>query len=94
LLDGDEVVIVDADQISEEPDPMADARRLFKWTDGQKDRGRELLNSIERDALEGEQLKALLAFVETFIFNKVYYQPFDCPTVHFLVVIGIDEEND
>jgi hypothetical protein len=94
LLDGDEVVIVDADQISEEPDPMADARRLFKWTDGQKDRGRELLDSIERDASEGEQLKALLAFVETFIFNKVYHQPFDCPTVHFLAVMGIDEEND
>ena len=93
-LDSNEVVIVDIDQISEEPDPIVDVRRLFKQIDRQRDQSRELLNLIERDALEEEQLKVLLAFVKMFIFNKVYYQLFDCPTIHFLVVIGIDKEND
>jgi hypothetical protein len=76
------------------PDTMADARRLFKWRDGQKEKGRAVLRSMEGADEEAAQLSTLLAFVETFIFSKVYHEPFDCPTVHFLAVLGIDEEND
>jgi superfamily II DNA or RNA helicase len=84
----------DVGQANGELDTMYDARRLFQWKEGQQDRGRTLLDSIAREDSEEEQLKALLAFVQTFIFTKVYHQPFDCPTVHFLAVLGIDEEND
>jgi hypothetical protein len=53
-----------------------------------------VLRSIESRDEEAAQLATLLAFIETFVFSKVYYEPFDCPTVHFLVVLRIDEEND
>jgi hypothetical protein len=53
-----------------------------------------VLRSIENGEEEAAQLATLLAFVETFVFNKVYHEPFDCPAVHFLAVLGIDEEND
>ena len=76
------------------PDTMADARRLFKWKEGQKEKARAVLRSIEGGDEEATQLATLLAFIETFVFSKVYHEPFDCPTVHFLAVLGIDEEND
>jgi hypothetical protein len=76
------------------PDTMADARRLFKWKDGQKEKARAVLRSIEGADGEAAQLATLLTFIETFVFSKVYHEPFDCPTVHFLAVLGIDEEND
>ena len=76
------------------PDTMADARRLLRWKDGQKEKGRAVLQSMEGGHDEEAQLSTLLAFVETFVFSKVYHEPFDCPTVHFLAVLGIDEEND
>ena len=46
------------------------------------------------DARRLFRLEALLSFVGTFFFDKVYHRQFDCPTVHFLTVMGIDEEND
>jgi hypothetical protein len=101
---GDEWVNVDAIDTTEEGraespaegprDTIADARRLFKWKEGQKEKARAVLRSIENSEEEAAQLATLLAFVETLVFSKVYYEPFDCPTIHFLVVLGIDEEND
>jgi hypothetical protein len=101
---GDEWVNVDTMDTTEEGraespaegprDTMADARRLFKWKEGQKEKARAVLRSIENGEEEAAQLATLLAFVETFVFSKVYHEPFDCPTVHFLAVLGIDEEND
>jgi hypothetical protein len=73
---------------------MADVRRLFKWKEGQKEKARAVLRSIENGDGEAAQLATLLAFLETFVFSKVYHEPFDCLTVHFLAVLGIDEEND
>jgi hypothetical protein len=73
---------------------MVDARRLFKWREGQQEKARAVLRSIENGEEEAAQLAALLAFIETFVSSKVYHEPFDCPTVHFLAVLGIDEEND
>jgi hypothetical protein len=68
-------------------DTMADARRLFKWKEGQKEKARAVLRSIESGDDEAAQLATLLAYIETFVFSKVYYEPFDCPTVHFLAVL-------
>jgi hypothetical protein len=94
---GDEWVNVDAMDITEEGqaespdggprDTMADARRLFKWKEGQKEKARAVLRSIESGDEEAAQLATLLAFIETFVFSKVYHEPFDCPTVHFLAVL-------
>jgi hypothetical protein len=70
---------------------MADARHLFRWKDGQKEKGRAVLQSVEDEDEEVAQLAVLLTFVETFVFSKVYHEPFDCPTAHFLAVLGIDE---
>jgi hypothetical protein len=101
---GDDWVNVDAMETTEEgqaespasgpPDTMADARRLFKWREGQKEKARAVLRSVKGGEEEATQLATLLAFIETFVFSKVYHEPFDCPTVHFLAVLGIDEEND
>lgn len=74
-------------------DQMHDARRLFPWKDGQKDRARRLLQSIGDAEPEERQLEALMEFSETFIFHKIYRHPFENPTIHFLAVLGIDEEN-
>jgi hypothetical protein len=46
-----------------------------------------VLRSIESGDEEAAQLATLLAFIETFVFSKVYHEPFDCPTVHFLAVL-------
>jgi hypothetical protein len=54
------------------PDTMADARRLFKWKDRQREKARAVLRSIENGEEEAAQLATLLAFVETFVFSKVY----------------------
>jgi hypothetical protein len=75
-------------------DTMADDRRLFKWKVGQKEKGRAVLQSMDSADGKYSQLKTLLTFIETFVFSKAYHEPFDCPTVHFLAVLGIDEEND
>jgi hypothetical protein len=75
----DEWVNVDAMDTTEEgqaespagvpPDALADARRLFKWKEGQKEKARAVLQSIEGGDGEAAQLATLLAFVETFIFS-------------------------
>lgn len=75
-------------------DAIVDARRLFQWADGQKEKARAVLRSIESGEEEAAQLAALLAFVKTVVFSKVSHEPFDCPTIHFLAVLGIDEKND
>ena len=80
--------------VGEPVDTMADTRRLFRWKEGQKEKARAVLQSIKSGEEEATQLATLLAFIETFVFSKVYHEPFDCPTVHFLAVLGIDEEND
>lgn len=74
-------------------DHMYDARRLFPWKDGQQAQARRFLQSIEDAEPEDRQLEALSNFSETFIFYKIYSKPFENPTIHFLVVLGIDEEN-
>jgi hypothetical protein len=76
------------------PDMMADAQRLLKRKDGQKEKARAVLLLMECEDKEAAQLTTLLTLIETFVFSKVYHEPLDCPTVHFLPVLGTDEEND
>jgi hypothetical protein len=73
------------------PDTMADARHFFRWKDGQKEKGMTVLQSVAGEDEEVAQLTALLTLVETFVCSKVYHEPFDFPTAHFLAVLWIDE---
>ena len=77
----------------QDKDDMYDARRLFPWRDGQKECARRLWQSIESDAPTEDQMAALLKLFETFIFQKMYGDVFQSPLVHFLAVLGIDQEN-
>jgi hypothetical protein len=36
----------------------------------------------------------VLDFSRSFIFHKVYYKPFESPMLYFIVVLGINEENN
>lgn len=92
MSDGEDAVV------RRTPDPredcMQDARRLFVWKHGQKAVAERLLDSIAANEPHDRQLQALLEFSGTFIFQKVYSKPFDSPLLHFMAVLGIDEEND
>jgi hypothetical protein len=73
-------------------DKMRDARRLYPWRDGQKEQARQLLRSVESDG--GAAAGEILDFSRSFIFHKVYHKPFESPMLHFMAVLGIDEENN
>ena len=73
-------------------DTMVDARRLFPWREGQKESARQLLRRLEGVGV-GSAAAALLELSGTFIFQKLYHQPFESPMLHFLAVLGIDGEN-
>jgi len=73
-------------------DKMKDARRLFPWRDGQKEQATRLINCVETGT--GSVTSAVLDFSRSFIFHKVYHKPFESPMLHFMAVLGIDEENN
>jgi hypothetical protein len=73
-------------------DKMKDARRLFLWREGQKEQATRLVNCVESGA--GSVASAVLDFSQSFIFHKVYHKPFESPMLHFMAVLGIDEENN
>lgn len=58
-------------------DKMKDARRLYPWRDGQKERARRILHSAETGS--GSVVCAILDFSQSFIFHKVYHKPFESP---------------
>ncbi|TLD04190.1 hypothetical protein E2P81_ATG10544, partial [Venturia nashicola] len=73
-------------------DVFKDARRLYPWQDGQKDLLRRVRESIENGWDEKSQLDALLKFYESLIFQHVRGDTFKSAILHFLAVLGIDEE--
>lgn len=79
-------------QRQQNSDMLFDADRLFLWQDGQLDLAEELLRWVEFGDNEERQLKALLDFNKTFIFQKMHTDPYKNGLVHFLAVLGIDEE--
>jgi hypothetical protein len=73
-------------------DVFKDARRLYPWQDTQKDSLRRVRESIENGWDEKAQLDALLRFYESLIFQHVRGDVFKSAILHFLAVLGIDEE--
>ena len=83
--------IVD-DTNEEVRDDLYDADRLFPWIGDQLALSERLLQSIELSDNEATQLEALLEFVKSFIFQRMWQDPYESGIVHFLAVLGIDEE--
>jgi hypothetical protein len=73
-------------------DVFKDARRLFPWHGRQRDLARNLQKSVQECWETTDQMKALLDFYESLIFQGVRGDVFKSAILHFLAVLGIDEE--
>jgi hypothetical protein len=73
-------------------DVFKDARRLFPWQDKQKELAKKLQTAIQGCWEAADQMKALLDFYESLIFQRVRGDVFKSTVLHFLAVLGIDEE--
>jgi superfamily II DNA helicase RecQ len=73
-------------------DVFKDARRLYPWQGRQRDLLKRVRESIENGWDEKSQLDALLEFYESLIFQHVRGDTFKSAILHFLAVLGIDEE--
>jgi hypothetical protein len=73
-------------------DVFKDARRLYPWQGRQKDLLRRVREGIDNGWDKKSQLKALLDFYESLIFQHVRGDTFKSAILHFLAALGIDEE--
>jgi hypothetical protein len=73
-------------------DVFKDARKLYPWQGRQKDLLRRVREGIKNGWDEKSQLKALLDFYESLIFQHVRGDTFKSAILHFLAVLGINEE--
>ena len=73
-------------------DVFKDARRLFPWHGKQKELAKVLKKSVQESWEAADQMKALLNFYESLIFQGVRGDVFKSAILHFLAVLGIDEE--
>ncbi|THW27512.1 hypothetical protein D6D22_10755 [Aureobasidium pullulans] len=74
-------------------DYMADACRLFPWTDEQRTLAKELWDSIEMPYIDdGTRMDTLLKLIKSFIFATVRGDVFSSGLLHFMAVLCIDEE--
>ncbi|CAD0049703.1 unnamed protein product [Aureobasidium pullulans] len=72
---------------------MADACRLFPWTDEQRTLAKELWDSIEMPYIDdGTRMDTLLKLIKSFIFATVRGDVFSSGLLHFMAVLCIDEE--
>lgn len=65
---------------------------MYPWQGEQRDSLRRVRESIESSWDTKFQLEALLGFYETLIFQQVRGDTFKSVILHFLAVLGIDEE--
>ncbi|KAI7371326.1 hypothetical protein KC328_g17564, partial [Hortaea werneckii] len=73
-------------------DVLKDARRLYRWAGEQRPRLEAVQRSITFSWDERAQQLALLGWYESLIFQKVRGQPFQSVLLHFLAVLGINED--
>ena len=74
-------------------DVFLDARRLYPWQWRQKELLSTVQQSIDRGWDDKAQMKALLAWYGSLIFQKVRADVFKSVFMHFLAVLGINEED-
>ncbi|KAK5111071.1 hypothetical protein LTR85_012290 [Meristemomyces frigidus] len=72
-------------------DLLRDAKALFPWQGDQKDRARALSHALEVDD-EQSQVRTLLDLFGSFIFHSVGDRSFCSALVHFLAILGIENE--
>ncbi|KAK3615740.1 hypothetical protein LTR22_027322 [Elasticomyces elasticus] len=72
-------------------DVYKDARRLYPWHARQRELLSRVQQSVEAAWEDQVQLKALLAWYESVIFQRVRGDPFTSALLHFLAVLWIDE---
>jgi hypothetical protein len=79
---------------NEEEDPLHDAQELFLWHGDQKQLAVEMWQSLNAgEEGDGEtQVLRMLTLLGSFIFQTAGDEPFCSPLIHFLAVLGIDEE--
>jgi hypothetical protein len=73
-------------------DVYQDARRLYPWRGEQRARLVRVRQSIERGWEDAAQLKALLEWYKSVIFQRVRGNTFTSALLHFLAILGINEE--
>ncbi|KAK4913693.1 hypothetical protein LTR49_018027 [Elasticomyces elasticus] len=71
-------------------DAYKDARRLYPWHARQRELLRRVQQSIEGDWEDQAQLKALLDWHKSVIFQRIRGNAFTSALPHFLAVLGID----
>ena len=73
-------------------DTLRDAERLFPWHGDQLALAERLRKSIELRDPDGNQLELLISLCKAFIFQKLIKDVYTSALVHFLSVLGINEE--
>lgn len=73
-------------------DVFRDARKLYPWQGRQKELLSRFRESIKEDWNPKSQQQALLEFYESLIFQHVRGDTFKSAILHFLAVLGINEE--
>jgi hypothetical protein len=73
-------------------DVFRDARKLYPWQGRQKELLSRFRESVEEDWNPKSQQQALLEFYESLIFQHVRGDTFKSAILHFLAVLGINEE--
>ena len=74
-------------------DYMKDARELFHWQGDQKAKAEQFWFSLELDE-EPVQLDKFFAFMKLIIFRTLDHDLFESPLIHFLAILGINEETN
>ncbi len=75
-------------------DFFSDAKRLFPWQDNVQGFLKTIWESIKRGGGEEQQLQAISDFFRELIFWKVRGKVFDSTLMHFLAVLGINEDTN
>jgi hypothetical protein len=90
--DGDSDSDSDSDRSLGSTDVLRDARRLFPWNESLKDRVRRLWKAVEQVHGREVQARALQAVFQALIFQHVRGDVFQSALLHFLAVLGIDDD--
>jgi hypothetical protein len=94
--------LITPDHTEEEIDVMNDARELFPWTEAQFSAATQMVQSVctfDDDEVRGRvvseagTVKAVQLFLQQFLFHHIGGEPFQSGLIHFVAVLGIDEEN-
>ncbi len=83
----------DEEKEEEEENPLRDARELFLWHGNQRELAVDMWQALDTGEEDDRTLVLrMLSLLESFIFQTVGNEPFRSPLVHFLAVLGIDEQ--